>query len=255
MVFMFGLTAPLAAFLFWRNHWNARDLAVLVVMTFGPLLAFRMLFGMVPYAYAIFYNGPVLLAFCLLLVSLAIPTNDLRSAPRGVRNATLLLCVVLCSWVTLQVYPNYREMRKHRIALESNRGTIYLPESMLPAWAEALDFMRDAKTRAEAVMSIPEDTALYFFSGVLCPVRVCIFTPGLVAPGPMTDKVIEQINQARVRYIIWSNRSFPEYGVPQFGVDFDVAVGEYIRNHYQPVRVFGTINTPEFWRATLWERK
>jgi hypothetical protein len=251
MVFMLGLAAPLAAFLFWRNHWNARDLAILVVMTFGPLLAFRMLFGMVPYAYAIFYNGPVLLAFCLLLVSVAIPTNDFATP----RVPTLVLCFVLGGWVTLQVYPDYLEMRKHRVALESNRGIIYVPETMLPAWAEAVDFMRDAKTRAEAVMSVPEDTGLYFFAGALCPVRVCIFTPGLVAPGPMTDKVIEQIEQARVRYIIWSNRTFPEYGVPQFGVDFDVAIGEYIRNRYHPVSEFGATNTPEFWHATLWERK
>jgi hypothetical protein len=254
MVFMIGLAAPLGAFLFWRHDWRAADLAILIVMTVGPMLAFRMLFGMLPHAYAIFYNGPVLLGFCLLLFSIAIPANGLRGAPRLGR-VTWLLCAVLCGWVTLQVYPDYREMRKRRIAFESERGTIYLPRTMLPAWAQAVDFMRDANARGEAVMSVPEDTALYFFSGVLCPVRVCIFTPGLVAPGPMTDKVVGQIKQAGVRYIIWSNRSFPEYGVPQFGVDFDVAIGEYIRNHYHPVREFGSSNRLEFWHATLWERK
>jgi len=255
MVFMVGLAVPGAAFQFWRYHWHPRDLAILVVMTLGPLLAFRVLFGMLPYAYAIFYNGPILLAFCLLLFSIAIPaTNDVHSARRA-RKAIVALCAVFCGWVTVQVYPGYREMRKERVALESERGTIYLPETMLPAWAEALEFMHHAKATGETMMSIPEDTALYFFSGVLCPIRVYTFTPGVVAPGDMMDKVIGEMEQAQVRYVIWSNRKFYEYGVPEFGVDFDMPLGEYIRGNYRPVREFGTSKQPDIWHATLWERK
>lgn len=254
MVFIVGLAVPVAAFLFWRYHWRARDLAVLVAMTFGLLLAFRILFGMLPYAYAIFYNGPVLIAFCWLLFSIGIPITGVRSDP-GVRNVIRLVCAVLCTWVTVQVYPEYREMRKGRIAFETDRGMIYLPETMLPAWAEAVDFMRLAKETGEAVMSIPEDTALYFFSGVLCPIRVCIFVPGVVVPGHMMDQVIGEIRQAQVRYIIWSNRKFYEYGVPEFGLDFDVPFGEYIRSSYRPVRKFSSTNRPDVWHATLWERK
>jgi hypothetical protein len=213
-----------------------------------------MLFGMLPHAYAIFYNGPVLLGFLFLLYTTAIPAND-SGARNPARAAVVLLCVTVCGWVTLQVYPEYREMRKGRLPLHTQRGIIYLPESMLPAWAEAVQFMRDAGASGAAVMSIPEDTALYFFSGVLCPIRVCIFTPGLVAPGPVTDKVIQEIEQATVRYIVWSNRSFPEYGAPEFGTDFDIAIGEYIRKRYQPVEEFGTSDQPGLWRAVLWERK
>jgi hypothetical protein len=245
---------PIAAFIFWRYHWRARDLAILVVMVFAPLLAFRMLFGMLPFAYAIYYNGPVLLAFCWLLFSIAIPAAGAASDAR-LRKPILFLCAALCSWVTVQVYPEYRDMRKRRVPLESDRGTIYLPEDMFTAWAEAVDFMRDAKAAGESVMSIPEDTALYFFSGALCPTRVYMFTPGLLAPGPMTDELIREIKQAQVRYIIWSNRSFHEYGVPEFGVHFDIHFGEYIRGNYRPVREFGAINRPDSWHATLWERK
>jgi hypothetical protein len=250
MVFMVGLTIPVAAFLFWRSQWQARNLAILILATFGPLLAFRMLFGMLPHAYAIFYNGPLVLAFCCVLLSVAIPGNG--RDPRG-QKALLFVCAALCTWVTAQVYPDYNEMRKGRLALKTERGTIFLPETMLPAWPQAVDFMRH--DTGGAVMTIPEDTALYFFSGVLCPVRVCIFTPGLVAPGRMMDQVIEEIRQARVRYIIWSNRKFYEYDAPEFGLDFDRPLGEYIRSHYQPIREFGPSKRPDLWHATLWERK
>jgi hypothetical protein len=250
MVFIVGLAVPIAAFLFWRHHWQSRDLAILVMLTFGFSLGFRILFGMLPYAYAIFYNGPVLLAFCWLLSSIAIPA---RSDARA-RGAGWGMFVALCVWATVQVYPDYRVMREKRIALTGNRGTIYLPETMLPAWAEALDFMRRAKTKGEAVMSIPEDTALYFFSDVLCPIRVCIFHPGVVVPGNMTQEVIAAMQRVRVRYIIWSNRTFYEYGVTEFGVDFDRPLGDYIRANYRPVGKFGSPQWPDGWHATLWER-
>ena len=254
MVFMVGLALPVAAFLFWRYHWQPGDLAILVMMTFAPLLAFRTLFGMLPHAYAIFYNGPVLLAFCWVLCSVAIPAN-IERRDRRARKTIWLLCAALCVWVTTQVYPEYREMRKRRVAFETQRGTVYLTETMLPAWAEAVDFMRQADATGEAVMSIPEDTALYFFSGVLCPIRVCIFTPGLVAPGHMMHDVIGEMEQLKVRYVIWSNRKFYEYGVPEFGVDFDRPLGEYIRENYRPVREFGSSKQPDAWHATLWERQ
>jgi hypothetical protein len=117
--------------------------------------------------------------------------------------------------------------------------------------------MREAKRRGQAVMSIPEDTALYFFAGTLSPTRVFAFTPGLLAPGHMTDKLIEEMEEVPVRYVIWSNRRFPEYGVPEFGVDFDVVVGEYIQRNYRPVRELTASNQPDVWvwQATLWERK
>jgi hypothetical protein len=254
MVFMVALAIPLAGFLFWRSRFSARSLASLVLMIFGPLLAFRILFGMVPQDYAIYYNGPVLLAFFLLLLAIAIPaehvTNDV-----GVRRARWFVCAAVCGWVTLLSIPHYFDLRTGRVAFESERGTIYVPETTLPAWADAVNFMRQAKQRDESVMSIPEDTALYFFAGAPSPTRVFAFIPGTLSPGPMTVKTIAEMERVRVRYVIWSNRQFPEYGAPEFGVDFDVPFAEYIRSNYRPVREFSSINRPDVWQATLWERK
>jgi len=254
MVFMVALAVPLAGFLFWRSRWCARRLASLVLMIFGPLLAFRILFGMVSIHYAIYYNGPVLVAFFVLLLAIAIPGGHVQNDV-GVRRARWFVCAAVCGWVTLLAVPRYFDLRIGRVAFESERGTIYVPETTLPAWADAVYFMRQAKQSDQAVMSIPEDTALYFFAGVVSPTRVFAFTPGTLSPGPMTAKTIAEIERVRVRYVIWSNRQFPEYGVSEFGVDFDVPFAEYIRNNYRPVREFSSINRPDVWQATLWERK
>jgi hypothetical protein len=254
MVFIVALSLPVMLFLFYRRCWQPQPLVILLIFAFAVLLGFRILFGMVPHAYAIFYNGPVLLAFAWLLFSIAIPNNVGHNRPRATK-VILCICAAFCIWVTLQVYPSYREMRKQRTALQSERGMIYVHDWMLPAWAEAVDFMRQAKTTGAAVMSVPEDTALYFFSSTLCPVRVCIFHPGIVEPGAMMDRVIDQIARTRVRYIIWSNRKFYEYNAPDFGLDYDAPLGEYIRSNYRPVRNFGFTERPDTWHATLWEKK
>ena len=254
MVFMVALAIPLAGFLFWRSRSCARRLASLVLMIFSPLLAFRILFGMIPGDYAIYYNGPVLVAFFLLLLGIVIPGSHSQNSV-GARGARLFVCAAVCGWVTLLAIPRYSDLRTGRVAFESERGTIYVRETTLPAWADAVNFMRQAKQAGEAVMSIPEDTALYFFAGVLSPTRVFAFTPGTLSPGPMTAKTIAEMEAVPVRYVIWSKRQFPEYGVPEFGVDFDVPFAEYIRRNYRPVREFNSINRPDVWQATLWERK
>jgi hypothetical protein len=71
----------------------------------------------------------------------------------------------------------------------------------------------------------------------------------------MTDDVIGQIERKQIRYLIWSNRIFPEYGVLRFGTDFDQTLGNYLRSHYHRVRPL----LPEpvslgDWTAEIWER-
>ena len=254
MVFMVALAVPVTGFLFWRSRLCARRLAILVLMIFGPLLAFRMLFRMTSRDYAIYYNGPVLLAFFLLLLAVAIPGGDFQNRV-GARAARFFICAAVCAWVTLVAIPTYLDLRIGRVAIESERGTIYVSDTILPAWADAANFILQAKQSGQAVMSIPEDTALYFLAGVPSPTRVFAFTPGVLSPGPMTAKTIAEMEAVPVRYVIWSNRQFFEYGVPEFGVDFDAPFAEYIRRNYRPVRKFSSINRPDSWQATLWERK
>lgn len=132
---------------------------------------------MIPGDYAIYYNGPVLVAFFLLLLGIVIPGSHSQNSV-GARGARLFVCAAVCGWVTLLATPRYSDLRTGRVAFESERGTIYVRETTLSAWADAVNFMRQAKQAGEAVMSIPEDTALYFFAGVLSPTRVFAFTTG-----------------------------------------------------------------------------
>ena len=65
------------------------------------------------------------------------------------------------------------------------------------------------------------------------------------------ETLIKDISKSRIGYLVWSNRTFPEYGTPEFGVDFDRPLGDYFRSHFRPVA-----SLPKgLWSATIWERK
>jgi hypothetical protein len=116
--------------------------------------------------------------------------------------------------------------------------------------------MKEKAAAGQSVLSVPEDTSLYFLSGTYCPIRMFSFTPGVLAPGKMTDNTIQEIDRKRVDYLLWSNRKFPEFNVPIFGRDFDREVGDYLKSHYHPVGplIPGSENGPE-WSAVLWARE
>jgi hypothetical protein len=69
----------------------------------------------------------------------------------------------------------------------------------------------------------------------------------------MTDELIREIERKPVRYLLWSNREFPEYGTTVFGTDYNRDLGKYLRTHYSPLRPLTTYKGP-LWNAVIWER-
>jgi len=69
----------------------------------------------------------------------------------------------------------------------------------------------------------------------------------------MTEDVIGEIERKKVPYLLWSNRTFAEYGVPVFGRFYDTYFADYLTSHYCPVGpVFE--NKERGWNAVVWKR-
>src|SRR6266849_6713099 len=251
MVFYAGITAIGAWWYFWRHSTSDGALALAALLTFSALLAFRILLGMTPWGYPIYYNGPVVFCFYLLVRPL-IPR--FRFSPRMVFRAELLICLGSLFFVANQSLllnedPLFPEL------LTTGRGAIRVRADVAENYKAAIRFMQEKGALGESVLSVPEDTSLYFFSNTPSPTRVFSFTPGTVAPGKMIDELIQEIDRRPVRYLLWSNSTFVEYGVPIFGVDFDQVLGGYLRSHYHRV---GPLLPPtnHGWEMTMivWER-
>jgi len=245
-----------ASFVAWiyvfRHPKLEESLPVAMVLSFSTLLALRILLKTVPSGYPIYYNGPVVLSLFLI----AFPLLTSAEAPwRRLLAARVFVCAMCLASVALFVEEegSYSE---YFAPLKTDRGMIRTWRDMTVHYQEAIDFMKEKNALGESVLSIPEDTSLYFLSKTHCPLRVYQFTPGVLVPGKMTDELIGQIERKKIRYLLWSNRIFPEYGVPRFGTDYDQRFGDYLLKHYR--RVGSVVKEPvsaKEWTAFIWERK
>ena len=202
---MAGAVASLLYFLF---HWRQRDSqgasGLILLSIFSSLLAFRILLDVTPWQYAIYYNGPVVLSFLLLLRPL-IPQQG--TDRRAVFLAELLICLG-CVAVPALYTRRIVKISTGWVPLTTERGTIFARPVQVEQYRAAVRFMQEKGAKGEAVLSIPEDVSLYFFSETHCPTRVLAFTPGVLVPGKMTKDTIRQIEQKPVRYLVWFELAF-----------------------------------------------
>ncbi len=249
MVLYAGLAAGAAWWFFLRQPANHRLAALAVALSVAFLAGGRMLLASTPAGYPIYYTGPAILT--VLLLALAMVPRAGRSH-RFAFYGKLSICVML---LIAAIVGSLRPPEGPLVPLTTERGTVRVTAGIAGKYRAAIEFMQDANSRGEAVLSVPEDTSLYFLSGVPCPTRVFAFTPGALAPGKMTEELIHEIDSKPVRYIIWSNRTFPEYQQPIFGRDFDQDLGSYLKAHYRFLRPLGGKSPSWEWSAGIWERK
>jgi hypothetical protein len=251
MVLYIAAAAVVAVWYFWRNQAPDGSLGMALLLIFSSLLAFRILLRSTVEGYAIYYDGPAVLAF-LLLACLSMPRSG-----RSRRIASVGTAVVCLGCLTTVILgsPHVNVQASDYVPLVTDRGTILVHKRVAQNYEAAIPFMKEKASHGEYVLSVPEDTSLYFLSGVDCPTRVFAFTPGIMAPGKMTDDFIQEVEHKPIRYLIWSNRTFPEYGVAGFGVDFDQRLGDYFRTHYHRIGLLAP-NGVDIWSLNfvLWER-
>jgi len=251
MVLFVAGAAPVAWWFFLRRKGESGDPALALLLSYSILVAFRILTMMAASGYAIYYNGPVILSF-LMLAFLLIPRagHSRQYVFRG--ELAISLGCLAAVFLLARVEESYS---KPYVPLKTERGTILTTQTKAENYQAAIRFMQEKAAEGEAVLSVPEDTSLYFLAGTECPTRVFVFTPGVLAPGKMVDEVIRQIDEKRVRYLIWSNRTYPEYQALEFGVDYDRRFGDYLKTHYRPIgRVLPVAPSIWEWTAIKWER-
>lgn len=237
---------------FWWKLAQPRNLAIALIFTFSGLLAFRILMQVNSLGYAIYYNGPVILSYLLLLCML-IPRSGYSR--RLVFLVEFALCLACLTPVFVHARANEAAARDF-VPFSTDRGTIRVSKHTAENYRAAIQFMREKATHGQSVLSVPEDTSLYFLSGTVCPTRVYLFIPGAVAPGKMTQETIEEIERKPVDYLLWSNRTFSEYGAKEFGEDFNRDIGDYLKSHFRPVGpLIPNDGTLSDWAAVIWERK
>lgn len=252
MVLYTAAGAAAAGWHWWREPAKNRTAQLALLLGFSILLAFRLLFNMGAEGYPIYYNGPVTLGYLILLTILF----RIRSGP-GSPAARRAVTVALVGCLASVALPAVLKGRYHEplANLESKYGTLRVTQRVAENYRAALAFLQEKKERGETVLIIPEDTSLYFLSDTHTPTRVYAFNPGIVAPGKMTEELFREIEQKNVKYLLWSNRTFIEYGVPNFGRDFNQELAHYLTARFEPKGLLVAPSEKRWGLAfVVWER-
>jgi hypothetical protein len=226
-------------------------LPIALVATFASLLAARTLLSTLPLGYSIYYNGPSVLAF-LLLVRPLVPRENLHTREIFRSEVAICLgCLAVASVYAARMTPDASD----RSELLTERGNIFVSNQAAANYQAAIQLMKNEAAAGRYVLSVPEDTSLYFLSKTEAPARLYFFAPGMLAPGKMTDEIIKEIDAKPIRYVLWSSRTFEEYGAPRFGVDFDQRLGDYITSHFHRAALLVPGSDLDWQtRFSLWER-
>jgi hypothetical protein len=227
MVFYTILGAVLGTW--YLKPWSdLRAARMLLVLAFPGLLAFRLLLNLQPEGYSIYYNGPATLAFLAILAAI-LSTGRNRGQP------AMIVVLAGCLAVVAFRAEYLRVGQSNLVPLQTRYGTLQVAKQTAANYDAAMRFMVDKKQRGETVLVVPEDTMLYFLTDTRPPTRVYAFTPGIVAPGDMTRELFHEIEAKDVRYLLWSNRTFLEYGVKTFGRDFNQELARYFAERFTPM--------------------
>jgi hypothetical protein len=220
--------------------------------TFSFLLCLRLLNGTRPFYYSVYYDGPLIV--CLIPMIAWVITPQGANWKVDFRQSQTFLGALLIFLVISTLAPMYSWNRTAEL-IQTPRGNIFVPPEQAKGFREALDFIARQSRVGQSVMVVPEDTMLYFLSGTTAPARVFSMVPGTLAPGEMTDEFLDEVKRAAVSDIIWSNRTFTEYGAANFGVDFDQPVGDYIHENFEVAGRLPAVVADGEWQATIWHRK
>jgi hypothetical protein len=237
----------------WRQTGRGpRESALLLLALFAAGLGLRILTKFSPAGYPVFFDTLPYLAWLVALYRLSgfLPIRPADWIWKGF--SVLLCCGVLA--LTLEHYPIHRRP----FLIRSSRGNIYTPQSTGEAFVNVLAFLNAAKARSEPFVVMPEEMALYFFSGTTAPNRRNIVTPCILPTGEATTQYLAALDRVPVRYVILSDRATPEYGTPLFGRDYDRDVHRWLQENFTVTVQIGKyerVPEPAAWGVIVYERR
>lgn len=231
MALYIGLAALGAGWYLFRSPLEAQIARLFLLAGLAELLAFRILFKAVPEGYPVFYDPFVVLGY-LILLSLLLRTESERS---GAKFRLEHLMIAGCLIVVVMVTSAPRGAKAQLVSVQTDIGNLRAGRHTAKILKSAIAFLKEKNSRGESVMMVPEDTMLYVLSGTRAPTRVNAFVPGILVPGAMTEELFREIDCKPVQYLLWSSRTFSEYGVPVFGRDFNRELAQFLTSRYKPM--------------------
>lgn len=126
--------------------------------------------------------------------------------------------------------------------IATERGGIYV--SNPPDWVmtvnETTKYLNGVLKPDETFFAVPYDILYYYLTGRQSPSRQTIFFEHINIPPEQEIKIIKEIEDRKVNYVLLSNRfASPEKGLGMMGTTYCPILGKYINDNFVPVAKFG----------------
>jgi hypothetical protein len=201
---------------------------------FALVLAIRVMAKIVPVGYTIFYDGPLLLVFTIVVtkcISAAAPVVAAEKR-RQMINSLLTAEVIMLAIILVPIHS------ERTVRLVTSWGPIYLEPADASTARQIIDFVSEQTRHGRRVALLPELPIVYAFTGTEAPSRWYTLIPGSPSPDQERD-YISDLRRFAPDYIVLTNRYTGEYGPAYFGIDYDRRIVDWIEANYRITSQFG----------------
>jgi hypothetical protein len=186
-------------------------------------------------SYAPYYAAPLVLLLGILHARIAERRPRARAASLG---ALGLVAAGLAAYALGGLYVH------DTTAVHTPRGTFVTTAAAAPALEGAVRAI-DAQTRpGEPILAAPDDGGLYFMADRPPALYELTLLPGLLATPTEERVAVARLRREHVTLAVTGARDLSAWGTPTFGVDYDPALGAYLRGAARSTEVIGTLAQP-----------
>ncbi|MDO8602373.1 MAG: glycosyltransferase family 39 protein [Candidatus Omnitrophota bacterium] len=208
-------------------------LAIFSVFSFMLLL--RMLFNVWAGHYGFYLLVPGMLCYYIFFLEI-IPGIFRKVEARGLYKFGFI--VVSVAFILSHTAISFYMYRNSTLEISSHRGSIKT-FPVFYRYKQLLDYISNNTDPSDSLIVFPEGLTLNFFSERKHPSYYCSFLPGTFYNPDTEKKIVKDLEDKRVPYIVIIARSTAEFGPGRFGIDYAKDIWRYIVAHYIIEKQFG----------------
>lgn len=123
------------------------------------------------------------------------------------------------------------------VAVHTARGTLRLRADQASALVSILEFFKDK--RGYSLLVLPEGNLINFLLDSIPRTYSYAYVPGLLKTPEQEDRIIREIREIPIDYVLFVTRWTTEFGYPIVGNDYFRRAAQVIQREFVPIAQFG----------------
>jgi hypothetical protein len=150
--------------------------------------------------------------------------------------------VVIAGALMLHAYAGL--YRDDTTLVRTPRGSFKASQPTASSLQGTVDFVTAHSRPGEQVLVVPDDSAVHFLTDRDPPLYDVSFLPGRLDTKADERDAIARLDRAPPCLVVLAARSFDNFGLPRFGVDYNRLLGGWISRSYRTAATYGDVAHP-----------